>query len=255
MVFATRHALLLSLRGTSATKQSQEDSQSKNHLCSMIDIIRAKKFSRMRIMTVAVLVIVTLMFVGCSQYEHEEPIGYYQEKVPLKVWGCGYEIGDVALVDTEKVPEIGDIVLYDARINRCDCMAFGPGVYLAKIIGLPGDEVSFSEYSYEANGYIVTFEREYESHGVIYKRSTKTKNVMWGNDTYENVSNMQLTVPNSEYLADEFIGYECPPGEYNEYGSIAYNRFTIKREAIKGVVLRKVGHDKEFEEYWKNVVY
>jgi len=210
----------------------------------MIDIIRAKKFSRMKRMTAAVLVIVTLMFVGCSQYEHEEPIGYYQQKVPLKVCGYGYEIGDVVLVDTEKVLEVGDIVLYDAKINKCDCMAFGPGVYLAKIIGLPGDKVNFSEYSYEANGYTVTFEREYES-----------LNVMWGNDTYENVSNMQLTVPNSEYLADEFIGYECPPGEYDEYGSIAYNRFTIKREAIKGVVLRKVGHDKEFEEYWKNVVY
>jgi hypothetical protein len=198
---------------------------------------------------VAVLVVAALMLVGCSQ-------DYYQARVPLNTSGYGYEIGDVVLLDIEKAPEIGDIVLYDAIANKSHCMAFGPGVYLAKIIGYRGNKVSFSEYSYEANGYLISFEREYESHGVIYKKAPISINVMWGSDGYEDVTGMELRVPENEYLADKFVGQECPPGEYDEHGSsIAYRRFTIKREAIKGVVLKKVGYDKALEELWKNLVY
>lgn len=197
-------------------------------------LLRAKGFSYVERAALAVLVIAFLTLVGCSK-------DYYQARVPLNVSGYGYEIGDVVLLDIEKTPEIGDIVLYDAIANESHCMAFGPGVYLARIIGYRGNKVSFSEYSYEANGYIVTLK--------------SSERVMWGSDRYEDVANMELRVPENEYLADHSVGQECPPGEYDEYGSISYQRFTIKRGAIKGVILKKVGHDQEFEEEWENVVY
>jgi signal peptidase I len=88
------------------------------------------------------------MLAGCSQY----PL------VPLEVSSYGYEMGDIVLTDTKKTPEIGDLVLYDTNVKRSHCMAFGPGVYLAKVIGLPGDNVRFSQCSYEANGCIGSFE-------------------------------------------------------------------------------------------------
>ena len=198
-------------------------------------LLRAKMLGHVKRTTMAVLVVAALMLVGCSQ-------GYYQARVPLKVSGYGYEIGDVVLLDIEKAPGIGDIVLYDAEANKSYCAAWGPGVHLAKIIGYRGNKVSFSEYSYEANGYIVSFK--------------SGERVMWGSDRYEDVANMELRVPENEYLADKQVGLECPPGEYDEHGSsVKYRRFTIKREAIKGVILKKVGHDKEFEEHWKKVVY
>jgi hypothetical protein len=34
-----------------------------------------------------------------------------------------------------------------------------------------------------------------------------------------------------------------------------YNRFTIKREAIKGVITQKTGHDQAFEDRQKGAVY
>jgi hypothetical protein len=78
---------------------------------------------------------------------------------------------------------------------------------------------------------------------------------MWGTSRYEDAANMELTVPGNEYLADNWVGLECT-GEIDETGSSkSYNRFTVKKEAIIGVILEKLGHDKEFEERQKGVVY
>ncbi len=198
---------------------------------------------------IVVLTMVALMSVGCSRYPES------QEKITLITGGYGYEVGDIVLVDQQKEPEIGDIVQYDARVNKSFAMAFGSGVYLAKIIGLPGDNVSFERWSYEANGYKVSQERYYKANGTTYEHWPNTRIVMWGTVKYEDVANMVLTVPNNEYLADRFIGLEAT-GEIDETGSSkTYHRFTIKREAIRGVLLKKLGHDKEFEEAQKNIVY
>ncbi len=131
----------------------------------------------------------------------------------------------------------------------------GPSSYLAKVIGLPGDNVSFEQWSYESNGYQVIQERYYEANGTTYEHWPNTKGVMWGTEKYDNVAGMKLKVPADEYLADRFIGYEWT-GEADEYGSsIAHHRFTVKQEAIEGVLLKKLGHDKEFEDKMKHLVY
>lgn len=189
-----------------------------------------------------ILAILALMLVGCSRY----PI------VPLDVSGYGLEPGDIVLINTEKAPKIGDVVLYDAEVNGSNCMAFGPGVYLAKVIGLAGDKVSFSEYSYEVNGQIYASEDRYEIDHELHRKPVKTEGVMWGTDRYKNMANTVLSVPEGEYLADKWVGLECPMGERSEYGG---SRFTIKREAIKGIILNKVWHSKRLEQYYKSIVY
>jgi hypothetical protein len=55
-------------------------------------------------------------------------------------------------------------------------------------------------------------------------------------------------------LADKWVGQECSGTDKNG-SSIPYNRFTIKSEAITGVILEKIGHDQEFEDAQKNIVY
>ena len=198
-----------------------------------------------RVAVSILLAILALMLVGCSRY----PV------VPLEVPGYGLESGDIVLIDTEREPETDDVVLYDAEVNRSHCMAFGPGVYLAKIIGVTGDRVSFSEYSYEVNGQIYASEDRYQIDHEIHRKPVKMEGVMWGTDKYGIMANMVLRVPEGEYLADKWVGLECPPGEYDEHGSIAYSRFTIKREAIEGIILKKVWHSKALEEYYKQIVY
>jgi len=66
---------------------------------------------------------------------------------------------------------------------------------------------------------------------------------------------MSLVVPVNEFLADTLIGYECTGETYPDGGTISFTRFTVKREAINGVILEKLGHDKEFAERQKRVVY
>lgn len=67
---------------------------------------------------------------------------------------------------------------------------------------------------------------------------------------------MELTVPEGEYLADKWVELECPLGEYDEHGSaITYNRFTIKREAIQGIILKKIQHSKVLEQDYKSRVH
>lgn len=171
-----------------------------------------------------------------------------QTKVTLITGGYGYEIGDIVLIDIKKEPALGDVVQYDWGLNKSNCFAFGPSLYLAKIIGLPGDKVSFKVNSFSANGYAGSF-----PYGTgIWPR---TKPTMWGTMIYADAADMELTVPDGEYLADKWIGQECT-GELDETGtSKSYNRFTIKQPAITGVILKKLGHDRAFEEEVKGRVY
>jgi hypothetical protein len=187
---------------------------------------------------ICVLSTAMLVFGGCSG-----TIGNLS-RVTLITGGYGYSVGDVVLLDTQKEPAVGDIVQYNWIINKSACGGMGPSLYLAKIVGLPGDDVIFQQSSYEANGYMGTV----ENYG--------TKQVIWGSEKFDNVAGMNLKVPANEYLADRWIGEECIPAEVNwPVSTEAYNRFTVKQEAIMGVVLQKLGHDKEFEEEQKQIVY
>ncbi len=162
------------------------------------------------------------------------------KQITLITGGYGYEVGDIVLVDTLQEPKLGDIVQYDWRLNNSDCMAMGPGFYLAKVVGKPGDAVKFEIDSFSANGFTGSL--------------PATKPTMWGSTKYADVTNMKLIVPEGEYLADKWVGQECSGTDKNG-SSIPYNRFTIKNEAITGVILEKIGHDQEFEDAQKNIVY
>ena len=189
---------------------------------------------------VIILTTLALLSNGCSIKPRPEN----QQEITLITGGYGYEIGDIVLLDTEKEPELGDVVQYDANINNSYCMAFGPGIHLARIIGLPGDNVRFAESTYEANGYVVDLQR-----GVFLT------SVIWGTDVHPDLTGMELAVPVNEFLADNVIGQECT-GETDEHGSsLAFYRYTVKKEAINGVIVEKLGHDEEFAEREKQKVY
>jgi len=162
------------------------------------------------------------------------------KQITLITGGYGYEVGDIVLVDTQQEPKIGDIVQYDWRLNNSDCMAMGPGFYLTKVTGIPGDAVKFEAGSYFANGFTGSL--------------PAGKPTMWGSTKYADVTNMKLIVSEGEYMADKWVGQECSGTDKNG-SSIPYNRFTIKSEAITGVILEKIGHDQEFEDAQKNIVY
>jgi hypothetical protein len=162
------------------------------------------------------------------------------KQITLITGGYGYEVGDIVLVDTQQEPKIGDIVQYDWRLNKSDCMAMGPGFYLAKVTGKPGDAASFKADSFFANGFTCSL--------------PVTKPTMWGTTKYADVTNMKLIIPAGEYLADKCIGQECSGTDENG-SSIPYNRFTVRREAVIGVILEKIGHDQKFEDAQKSIVY
>lgn len=177
--------------------------------------------------------------VGCGLDFYAPASGQFKQ-ITLVTGGYGYEVGDIVLVDTQQEPKLGDIVQYDWRLNNSDCMAMGPRFYLAKVFGKPGDAVSFEIDSFYANGFTASL--------------PSTKPTMWGSTKYADVANMKLIVPDGEYLADKWIGQECS-GTGQNGSSILYNRFTIKKEAITGVILEKIGHDQDFEDAQKNIIY
>ncbi len=154
--------------------------------------------------------------------------------------GYGYTVGDIVTIDSARTPAIGDVVQYDARINNSDFGSFGPGIYLAIITAIPGDNVTFYQTYYEAAG--------------IKVQPGSIGRTIWGGQQFDNITGMSLTVPDGEFLTDRFIGYEYRSSAVNS-SFPGYARYTVKQEAIIGVITQKVGHDQKFEDRQKNVVY
>ncbi len=185
-----------------------------------------------------VLVALSVLCAGCYPE--------YQQKVTLVTGGYGYEVGDIVLLDTQKEPEQGDIVQYDWELNNSSGLAMGPNLYLARIVGLPGDAVSFQEWSYKVNEHEIIFNRD---------DSPLTESVIWGSEVYDGVVGLTLPVPEDEFVVDRWIGFEFSMVSEEAGSSRWHNRFTVKREAVTGVLVKKLGHDDEFEEQMKMVVY
>jgi hypothetical protein len=101
------------------------------------------------------------------------------------------------------------------------------------VIALPGDSVSFARWSYQANGCDVVLQEH---------NAPETTKVLWGADIYTDVAGLTLQVPNEEYLGDRWIGREGRPEEFGQANYFGYNRFTIKKAAISGIVIKKTGH-------------
>jgi hypothetical protein len=156
-----------------------------------------------------------------------------QAEVLLLFAGYGYEYGDVVLLDVTATPKAGDIVLYDWTLNKSNFQGFGPQYQLAKVIALPGESVIFERSSYEANGFDVNLQ---------VHNTPVTTDVAWGSAIYADVSGLTLQVPNGEFLSDRWIGREGRPEDFGKENYVSYNRFTIKKEAVSGIVLKKIEH-------------
>lgn len=154
-------------------------------------------------------------------------------EVLLLSGGYGYLYGDIVLLDITTTPKIGDIILYDWRVNKSDFQAFGSQYQLVKVIALSGDNVIFERWSYKANSYDVVLQQH---------NTPETTNVIWGTVIYGDVSGLTLQVPSGEYLGDRWIGREGRQEDFGKPNYFGYNRFTIKIEAISGVVIKKIGH-------------
>ncbi len=152
--------------------------------------------------------------------------------VTLDMEGYGYRIGDVVSVDQGARPQIGDVVYYESTKNEDYCTSFGPGYRLAKIAGKAGDSVVYTAQSYEIDG------QTYD----LGKTRISGK-LMWGDMKYDTYPLTVLKVPSSEYMADSWLGFECPGDVDSNGNSVMYNRYTVKNEAIIGVVLARVAHD------------
>jgi len=159
--------------------------------------------------------------------------------------GYGYELADVVLIDTERIPEPGDVVQYDDHLNKTDCYAFGPGQYLARVVAVSGATVEFQECLFVAGCFLGAIECGPDV-------SLRTQQVYWGEAWYEDVVGMSLVVPEGEYLANRWLGQEC-----RQVGADfrAGSRFTVKADAVIGVVLKKLGHDDRMQKYLEGIVY
>lgn len=157
------------------------------------------------------LVFLFVTISGCSSHKNLSDttiitslVNENQQMATLSVDGYGYESGDIVLIDTQKEPNVGDIVQFDRRLNNSDCTVWGSRIDIAKIIGLPRELASFKQYSYEINGYSVNW--------------TSQGQIMWGNKPLDNAAGLTSTVPDNELLVDKCVGLECQG--VNENGSI-----------------------------------
>jgi len=202
-----------------------------------------------RVTAVIIVGVLLSLSFGCQPSTEVELPGSKLQRIALEIGGHDYTIGDIVLLDTEKEIEPGDVVLYSYSKEGSLYGRFGPDQCLARIIGLPGDRVNFGDCSYESNGYQVSLDC---SPG----KWPRTKPTIWGNTPYEDAANMELIVPEGEYLADAWVGWGTVPGEKDETGSsVHHNRFTVKGAGMLGVVVEKVRHDSELEEKFKSRVY
>lgn len=196
--------------------------------------------------TLIAVVILALNFVGCTSNSTPEwPVVQPDGTLVLVTGGYGYEMADVVLIDTQRAPEPGDIVQYDDHLNATDCYAFGSGQYLARVVAMPGATVEFQECLFVAGCFLGAIECGPDI-------SPRTQQVYWGEAWYEDVVGMSLVVPDGEYLANRFLGQEC-----RQVGADfrAGSRFTVKSDAVIGVIVKKVGHDDRMQQYLEGIVY
>jgi len=203
--------------------------------------------SRNRLLsTLTAVAILSLVLVACTSHSTPEwPEVQANGTLVLVSGGYGYEMADVVLIDTGRIPVPGDVVQYDDHLNATDCYAFGPGQYLARVVAEPGAAVQFQECVFVAGCFLGAIECGPEI-------SSRTEHVFWGDEWYENVAGLSLVVPDGEYLSNRWLGQECRQvgGEVT-----AGSRFTIKSDAIIGVIVKKVGHDDRMQQYLEGIVY
>ena len=161
----------------------------------------------------------------------------------LQVDGHGFAVGDIVQITTGR-PAFGDIIVYDPFENNSMCFAMGPSMSLGKILGVPGEVFSFQNGELHIRMDTVVLDRDYSQQKAVFQSKK-----------YENLVGSHITLQAREYLLDQWVGQECFPGEFNESGSVPYNRFTVTEGAIIGVIEKKIGHDDQAEQEFRDRVY
>lgn len=174
-----------------------------------------------------------------NQFQQVKP-----NKLTLEVDGYGFTAGDIIQAKTEQ-PVVGDVIIYDSFKNDSICFTMGSGKYLGKILGVPGETFSFQNGNLKIRTEIVKFDKDYSKERAVF-----------GGQKYENLVDKNITLQPREYLIDKWMGLECFTGELDKTGSsISYNRFTINKEAIIGVIGKKIGHDNKAENEFRSRIY
>lgn len=167
-----------------------------------------------------------------------------QNKLTLQISGYGFVAGDIVQIKTGE-PTLGDIVVYDPFKNNSMCLGMGSNMALGKIIGLPQETFSFQNANLKIRSETIKLDKDYSGQEAVF-----------GNQKYNNLNGKNITLENSEFLIDKWAGYECFAGELDKSGSsISYNRFTVNQDAILGIIVKKISHDKKAEDESKNIVY
>lgn len=112
---------------------------------------------------------------------------------------------------------------------------------LGKVIGIPRQTFSFQNNNLKIRTEIFEFDRDYSREPAIFEGKK-----------YKNLDGKNITLQSGEYLVDERVGSKCPT---EESGANLYNRFTVNEEAIIGIIVKKIGHDKQAEEKFRNIIY
>ncbi|MDO8260109.1 MAG: hypothetical protein Q7T50_01265 [Candidatus Magasanikbacteria bacterium] len=167
-----------------------------------------------------------------------------QNKLTLQTSGYDYTVGDIVQIKTGQ-PTLGDVVVYDSSKNKSTCLGLGSKMALGKIVGLPQETFSFQSAILKIRTETIKLDRDYSGQKAVF-----------GNQKYENLIAKNITLENEEFLTDKWVGQECFAGELDTSGSsISYNRFTVNQEAIKGIIVKKIGHDKNAEDEFKSRTY
>ncbi len=164
-------------------------------------------------------------------------------RMTLGIDGYGYTVGDIVQIKKGQ-PTLGDVIVYNPFENKSMCLGMGPYMSLGKIVGVPGESVSFQNDGLKIRTEMIKFDRNYSQQKAVF-----------GGQKYKNLP-VNIILKNGEYLLGKWVGFECFNGELDETGSsIPYNRFTVNEESITGVIEKKIGHDNQAETEFKGRIY
>lgn len=165
-----------------------------------------------------------------------------KDSVALEAQGHGYSHGDIVKIKTGE-PSLNDIVIFNPHQNKSMCTGFGPHMQLGKITGLPGEKVSFKNNTMVIRNEVIQFDRDHSR-----------RNAIFGGKRYENLTMRDIILQPGEYLLDKLVGNECS-GVDASGNSIVYDRFTVNKEALIGIIVGKIGHDDQLEKDLRNRSY
>ena len=164
-------------------------------------------------------------------------------RATLSVAGEGYAVGDIVELAPAEQISVGDVVLFDIHRNNSSCGYFGPGEQLVKVLAGPNEFVVLTEHGIRIRN---------EEIPVINLRFP----LLLGATSYDAPSTTPVAVPPDEYIVDQMTGMECTGRDADGIATgPALTRITVRREAVLGKVLRKIGHDAKIADEMEHAVY